>query len=65
MVLNFYFRLRTRFLKEVKFKTGAIAMEVSGRMKFIVVLDVKGRLLLLRLNGEFYGSIVNKNFTFT
>jgi hypothetical protein len=40
-------------------------MEVSGRMKLIVVVDVKGRILLLKLNGEFYGSIVNKNFTFT
>ena len=59
------YELITNFVSEIKVKLGSRALEISPEMQTLFVLNFEGKILLLRLNGEFLGTISHKSWFFT
>jgi len=59
------YELNTRFIKSISFKIPPLKFEIGFQLPWLGVLDTSGRILLLRINGEFHGSIQHKKIKFT
>lgn len=59
------YSLDVKIQKSVNFKTPPIKFEVGTQGPCLGVLDTEGRILLLRINGDFHGSIQQKKYKFT
>ena len=59
------YELITRFTKEVRLKIPALKMEINGKYHVLGLLDSNGRILLLKLNGDFLGTIMHPKIKFS